>query len=214
MLGALISSGYVQQNPETREYAPTMKILRLANGVLDRVDIRTRIRPHLESLASATAETAHLALLEGLQIVYLDKVDGRQAVTMQSRIGDRAPCHCTSLGKVLLAAQPEAEWRRYVREVSLARRTPNTVTDATTFYAMLSEVRRHGYAVDDVENEEGIRCVAAPVRDHTGSVVAAMSVSGWTVSMTPERTVECRPVVIAHALKASIDLGYDVGRTR
>ena len=176
----------------------------------NQIDIRRQIHPHLQALAKATIETAHLAVLEGLRIIYVDKVDGEQAVTMKSRVGDRGTCHSTSLGKVLLAHRPESEWRRYVREFGLTKRTANTITDAAAFYAALEAVRRHGHAIDDVENEDGIRCVAAPVRDHTGAVIAAMSISGWTLSMTPERVIDCVPVVVTHAHKASLDLGYNV----
>ncbi|MGH8872881.1 MAG: IclR family transcriptional regulator [Acidimicrobiia bacterium] len=205
---ALVKTGYAHQDPTTRDYAPTTKLLELGNSVLDKIDVRRQVRPHLENLAHTTGETAHLAVLEGLEIVYIDKVDGNQAVTMKSRVGARASCHSTALGKTLLAHQPRSEWQRYVSEVGLPQRTPRTVTDPARFEKMLEAVREAGYALDDIENEEGIRCVACPVFDHTGEVAAAMSISGWTVSMTPERAHGWIPSLLETAHDASLGLGY------
>lgn len=207
-VSALVERGYVQQNPTTRRYSPTPKLVELAYQVLDRIEIRKEVRPFLEELASRSSETAHLAILDGLEIVYMDKVEGSQAVRMASRIGARGLCHTTALGKVLLAALPKEEWANYVKEVGLRPRTARTIIDRDRFLSELERVREVGYAIDDVENEEGIRCVGAPIRDHTGSVAAAMSLSGWTVSMTPERVVELAPLVVDLAAQASDALGH------
>jgi len=206
-LSALVGMGWVHQDPSTRVYGLSPKVLEVGSMVLDRMEIRKEVRPHLERLAELTSETSHLGVLDGLEMVYIDKVEGRQAVSMASRVGARGACHSTALGKVLLAARTEEEWARYAEEVGLARRTDRTVVDSKRFREELKRVRRRGYAVDNVENEDGIRCVAAPVRDHTGAVVAAMSVSGWTVSMTPDRLPELIPVVTAQADRASAALG-------
>lgn len=205
---ALIETGYVWQESGTRTYRLSMKTLELASHILDGIDLRQEVRPVLEETARLTGETAHLGVLEGLEVVYIDKVEGRQAVRMASRIGLRGTCHSTALGKVLLSNQPEGEWRRYVEELGLTPRTPQTITDRDGFLAELRRVRELDYATDDVENEEGIRCVAAPIRDHSGSVVAGMSVSGWTLSMTPERVEALVPVVAQQAASASLRLGY------
>ena len=210
-VSALVEMGWVQQDPTTRVYGLSPRVLELGWMVLDRMEIRHEVRPHLERLAELTSETAHLGVLDGLEMVYIDKVDGRQAVSMASRIGARGACHSTALGKVLLAARPEEEWARYVRDVGLARRTDHTFVGPKHFREELERVRQRGYAVDNVENEDGIRCVAAPIRDHTGEVVAAMSVSGWTVSMTLERLPEVIPLVTGRAASASAALGCPTG---
>lgn len=207
LVNTLVRAGYASQDSVSRAYGPSTKLLELGNYVLDRIDMRRVVHPYLEQLAAASGETVHLAMLHDLEIVYVDKVDGRQAVTMTSRIGSRSHCHSTSLGKVLLADQSETEWRRYVAVVGLSKRTANTITEQREFERALAATREMGYAVDDAENEEGIRCVGAPVRDHTGRVVAAMSVSGWTLSVTPKRARELTPVVIAYACQASRALG-------
>jgi IclR family KDG regulon transcriptional repressor len=127
---------------------------------------------------------------------------------MASRIGARGLCHSTALGKVLLASLPESEWNRYA-EKGLTRKTRNTVVDPKELHAELRRVRHKGYAIDNIENEEGIRCIAVPIRDHTASVVCAMSLSGWTVTMTRSRIERLVPVILRSATEASKLLGYE-----
>jgi len=208
-LSALVEEGWAGQIPTTREYVLTPRVLQVGSLVLDRMEVRSEARPHLEALSRETSETTHLGTLDGFEVAYVDKVEGHGAVKMASRIGGRGTCHSTSMGKVLLSSRPEEEWARYVDEVGLVRRTAKTFTEPQAFYEELRRIRRDGYAVDDVENEEGIRCLAAPIRDRDGAVVAAMSVSGWTLSMTPERIPELVPVVLGRAEGASRALGYE-----
>lgn len=207
-VSALVDTGYVRQDGGTRSYAATLKVVHLGARVLERVELRSVVRPFLVQLAARTGETAHLAVLDGMDAVYADKVEGRQAVNMASRIGSRGRCHSTSLGKVLLAGRPRDAWQRYVAEKGLEARTERTITDPERLFRELERVARQGYAVDNIENEEGIRCMAAPVYDHTGTVAAAMSVSGWTVSMTTGRIGELTPVVLEQAREASAALGH------
>ena len=141
--------------------------------------------------------------------MYVDKVEGDQAVAMASRVGSRVPCHSTALGKVLLAAQPEEIWARYALKHGLPRRTPRTITTEEGLVREPRRVREAGFALDDCENEEGIRCVAVPIRGADGVVAAAMSISGWTLSMTSERATELVPVMRAMGTKASNLLGHE-----
>lgn len=207
-LTALIEAGYAQQDPVTRDYAPTTKLVQLAAEILERVDIRSAIRPILEETAKLTSETVHLAILEDHEIVYIDKVEGRQAMQMASRVGRRGNCHSTALGKVLLAFRSPEEWEEYFAERELTARTENTITDPDRFRRELRLVRERGWATDDVENERGIRCVGAAIRDHTGNVIAAMSISGWTESMTSERIHQLTPLIVERAAGASHLLGF------
>lgn len=207
-LATLVDEGYLRQNPRTRHYSLTLRVLNVAAQTLASLDIRSVLRPVLESLSASTEETSHLALLDRMEVTYIDKVDGSGAVQMASHVGYRAPCHSTALGKVLLAALAEPEWKRYIDEHGLEPRTDHTITDPAEFLAELGRVRRRGYALDNLENENGIRCVAAPIRDHTATVTAALSISGWTLSMTMTRIRNVLvPVVLEHASGASQRLG-------
>jgi DNA-binding IclR family transcriptional regulator len=207
-LSTLVDAGYVRQDVATGRYALGARAAWLGAKFLESMDIRKVARPILEELAQATRETIHLGIMDRHEVVYVDKVAGPQTVQMRSQVGSRMPAHCTALGKILLADLPEPAWERYVSEVGLTPQTPNTIADPGTFYDHLRQVCCQNYSIDDVENEEGIRCVAAPVRDHVGRVVAAVSVTGSTLTMTPEKAQAMIPVVQRAALEVSEGLGF------
>lgn len=206
-VATLVDAGYLQQDPDTRAYRLTMKMVGMAFKILDQIQIGNEVAPVLQQTARLTAQTVHLAILDHGEVVYIDKVEGGQSVVMASRIGGRSMAHTTAVGKILLAAQAESSWERYVAVHGLIRRTEATLRAPDEFFAELRRVKRQGHAVDAGENEEGIRCVAAPIRDHRDEVVAALSVSGWTMSMTEQRIESLIPVVREQAAKASAMLG-------
>lgn len=186
-LTTLVQLGYVTQDPETGKYALGARVVWLASRFLESLDIRPLARPLLQQLVDTTAETVHLAILDKYEVVYIDKLDGHRAVRMISSVGNRMPAHCTGLGKALLASLSEKDWHFYVENIGLKGYTPNTIRDPDTFYREMRTIRQRGYAVDNSENEEGIRCIAVPITDHLGKTVAAISISGWSLTMTPDR---------------------------
>jgi DNA-binding IclR family transcriptional regulator len=166
---------------ETEEgYWLGLKMLRFGALVEESLDLTQQARPFLLQLRDQADETIHLAVLDDdLRVVYLDKLPTQQAVgLMMSRIGSTAPMHGTALGKAMAAFQPEDEISQWVRTVGLQALTEATITDEDTLLQELGEIRSRGYAVDNGEFETSVRCVAAPIRDRTGSVIAAVSVSG------------------------------------
>lgn len=187
-LAALMEEGYVQQNSLNGKYSLGSKVTWLAAHYLDKIEVRSIAVPLLRELARSTGETIHMAILDRDEVSYIEKIDGHPTVRMASRVGTRSAAHCTALGKVLLSYQPEEEWKRYVTEVGLQPRTPHTIIDPDLFYEELRRVRSQGYAFDNQEAEDGIRCVAAPIYDAGNNVIAAVSISGWTLTMTTERT--------------------------
>jgi IclR family acetate operon transcriptional repressor len=189
-LTTLESFGYINQDEETGRYALGSRVVWLASKFLDNLDIRTLARPYLEELVEISRETVHLAILDNFEVVYIDKVDGHQPVKMASRVGNRMPAHSTGLGKALLAFIDESQWPVFVHRKGLPSFTPNTINEPEKLYRHLSAIKERGFAIDDCENEDGIRCIAVPVRDHTGKVVAAISISGWSLTMTPDRDEE------------------------
>jgi DNA-binding IclR family transcriptional regulator len=161
----------------------------------------------IHSLAEATNETVQLAILDHLSVLYIRVRESRQAVRMSTGLGSRAPAHCTSVGKALLAFQP-AEVVQQVIENGLKRYTENTITEAAALLAELATVRQKGYALDDEEIEVGLRCVAAPIRDHTGQVTAAISVAAPVQRMSKKQVQQTIPSVVAAAETISRRLGY------
>ncbi len=199
--------GYLVRDPHTGRYRLSLRLFQIGSAALSELDLPRRALPALEALAAAVEETVHLAVLDGDEIVFIAKVDSPHPLRLYSQVGRRSPAHCTALGKVLLAhAAPEVRSRILARP--LRRYTATTITDPAMLERTLEDVRRRGYAVDDQEFEEGIRCVAAPVRDYTGRVVAALSVSAPAARLPRARFPALAEHVIAAAGQVSHALGH------
>lgn len=207
-LTSLKELGYVRQDTQDSRYQLTLKIAWVSAQVLENVQLRQVAHPFLQRLTSVTNETTHLAVLDGSEFVYIDKVDNTQAVRMRSRVGQRGLLHCTAAGKSMLAFLPDTELKPLVRRLKFQPVTPNTITDPRKFREHLVAVRRQGYAMDDEENEVGIRCIGAPIFDHAGRISGAVSVSGWTITMTRERVPQLAPELLETGLRISQELGY------
>ena len=172
---------------ETEEgYWLGLKMLRFGTLVEEKLDLVQQARPFLEQLRDQVNETVHLAVLDnGLRVVYVDKLPTQQAVgLMMSRVGVTVPMHCTALGKTMAAFRPEAEISHWIHTNGLEPVTDTTITDEDAFLRELRAIRSRGYAVDKGEFEASVRCVAAPIRDRNGSVIAAVSVSGPDTRMS------------------------------
>ncbi|MGA2820548.1 MAG: IclR family transcriptional regulator [Anaerolineales bacterium] len=182
------------------------QLIGLAGSYLANSDLRTESVPVLQELASETQETIHLAVPSGNEVVYIDKVDSRQAIQMYSYIGARLPMHSTALGKSILA-HLGAEQTESLISATLSRRTPHTITTAEALRRELELVKAQGFAVDDEENEVGVSCVGAPIFDYTQRVIGAVSVSGPTNRMTRERAAQLGPVVKTAAAHISRRVG-------
>jgi len=187
LLSSLAYMGYIRQEAVTKNYFLGLKLLELGNLVTRQLDIIKIAQPILKGLAERTEETVHLAILEKNEIVYIDKVEMEQntaGLKMASRVGSRNPAYSSALGKMLLAYSPKEDVERLIQESKLSRRTNHTITDPSQLKEHLKNVRIQGYAVDDEENEIGIRCIAAPVFDAKGVPVTAISISGPAFRVT------------------------------
>lgn len=208
LLSTMESKGYVNKDMESGKYTLGTRIVELAKTRLDQMDLRSHARPFLEELVKKTNETAHLAILDQGRIIYIDKVDTPQTLMMRSKIGYRAFPHCTALGKAILAALPEGEMNALLQEQSMPRLTPNTITDAVALRDHLRRVKDQGFAIDEEENEEGIRCAAAPIRDYTGHVVGAISISAPIMRVSRQQVQEIGILVRDTCCRLSATLGY------
>lgn len=208
LLSTMENKGYVKKDMQSGKYTLGMRIVELAKTKLDQMDLPSHARPFLEKLVEKTNETAHLAMIDQGRIIYIDKVDTPQTLMMRSKIGYRAFPHCTALGKAILAALPKEEVNALLQEQSIPRLTPNTITDPVALKDHLRTVQVQGFAIDDEENETGIRCAAAPIRDHTGHVVGAMSISAPTMRVSRQRIAEIGILVRDMCCKLSATLGY------
>lgn len=209
LLSSLIYFNYAQQDPVGRGYRLGFKLVTLGNYLLDQIDLRKVAQPHLLELAQRTEETANLTVLDQGEALYIDKIQlSSSGLHMSASIGYRAPLHCSAMGKVLLAHQPDAMIDRIISR-GLPRRTAKTITDGDRLKTHLQTVRSEGYALDDEEHSDGVRCVAAPIRNMHGEVVAAISVSAPAVRVTRKVAHQSiRPLVVATAEKIANQLGY------
>ena len=186
----------------------------LGQAAREQLDIRTVSLPHLQLLNHRTRETVHLTVRHGLSAVYIEKLDSPQPLRIHSRIGASVPLHCSAVGKVLLAYLNEVERERLLSELELRRFTENTVGSIQELQTQLARVRKAGYACDLEEHEPQVRCIAAPVWDHSGAVNAGLSVTGPTVRMSSARLREIAPLVRRAGIEISRELGYNAERSR
>jgi DNA-binding IclR family transcriptional regulator len=202
LLAPLLEDGLITYKANSGRYRLGPRTAYLGSVYLERLDLRDIARETLVALVEESGETAHLVVLEGLEVVYVDKVESASQVRMYSRVGSRLPAFCTSVGKAFLAHLPDSMIPR-VAENGMPRRTPNTITTEEGLRAELETIREQGFAVDDVENELGIRCVGAPVFDYTHAPVAAISISGPDTRVTPDRVPELGGLISRAAVELS-----------
>jgi IclR family KDG regulon transcriptional repressor len=205
LLNTLELEGFIHRVDGSR-YALSWTLFELGSAVPAWQGIRSSVLRSLEALADATGETAHLSVLEGGQVLYVEKVESANQLRMPSAVGRLVPVHCTALGKVLLAGLGDDEATRLVRKLPLSRFTPNTITDPATVMGEVREVRETGFAVDREEIEEGLMCIAAPVVDETDFTCAAISIAG-PASRILARFDEKVTAVKSTAASLSRDLG-------
>lgn len=200
LLNTLIQYNYVTQNPETHKYSLTLKFAKIGSMVRSQFSISDIARQYLVDLSIRCNESACLAIEQDMEVVYIDAVDGPDSMlkTMQ-RIGKRAPLHSTGVGKLMLLNYDATNLNKYVIKTKLAPLTKNTITSQDKLEEELSKIQILNYAFDDEECELGARCVASPIRDYTGKVIAAISVSGPTTRMTLKKIDTIKDFVVETA---------------
>ncbi len=208
LLATLSGRGYVRQNNQTGRYFLGPRVLQLAHAFDEHSTILALAHPYLQSLMEASGETANLALLDSGEAVYVDQVPSPRLVRMFAAIGRRVPLHSTGCGKVFLAYMTKAAVGQILKEKGLPKSTRHTIATYAELEREMAEIRRRGFAVDDQEQDEGVRCVAAPIRDDTGAAVAAMSISGPSTRVTKERIPDLSRLVLTSAGQLSSALGY------
>ena len=209
ILMALEYNQLIKQNPETGKYHLGIKLFKLGNQAVRQFDLRDSCRPHLIRLMDKTKETVHLAVLDGDQVLYLDKVEGPHALRMPSRVGRHITTYCTSLGKAMLSCLEETDVKRVLQSQPFKAFTPNTIRNLDLLLIDLRGIRRRGYSIDDEEIEIGLRCVGAPIYDHTMGMVGAISVAAPSARLTTQKLPAFGRFVLEAAEVISKELGYE-----
>ncbi|GLW07050.1 IclR family transcriptional regulator [Microtetraspora sp. NBRC 13810] len=214
-VATLAKLGYVQQDPDTRKYSLGPRVIDLGFAALSSMEMTRVASHHLQALSDETGYAAGMAVLDGPDIVYVERRRSRRAgglaVDLNLHVGSRLPAYCTSMGKVLLAFREPAALRALLDRTDLARRGPKTITAREQLVSVLAKVRQSGIAVNDEELAPGLRSIAAPVRDRSGNVVAAINVAvhltTWTAS-AESVTARLEGPLRRAAAEISARLGY------
>ena len=203
----------IERRPQNGKYRLGMRLFELGSQAVAQLDLRERAKPYLERVVSETGETAHICILNGDRMLSIVNVESPHTLRTPSTVGQRTPLHCTSVGKTLLAFLPEDEADELITNCELTRYTDRTLTTRMKLKAELKLIRRRGYAMDNGEIEEGLRCLAAPVWDYSGKVIAALSIAGPAFRLTEARIPAVSQVVIDAAKRLSEELGGTRGNS-
>ena len=208
MLETLEMIGWVRKDLKTGLYRLGFGIFELGAKAVNGLDFYKESLPHLEELVKDTEQSAHLVINDSGEALYLNKVEcPGSIITQPSQIGLRFPMHCTAVGKVLLSFMDEKIANEIIDIKGLKKITDNTLSTKEDLLEELKKIREMGYALDNEEIQPGLRCVAAPIRDYSGRVVAAISVSGMISNMSEQRLPHIIDKVISTANRISLDLG-------
>jgi DNA-binding IclR family transcriptional regulator len=208
LLVVLEGRRYVEKDSASGKYRLGSKLLELGTKVAARLDLPAIARPFLEQLVRETGETAHMGVLRQGEVLSIANVESSRTLHTPRTVGRRTPAHCSSLGKCLLAFLPDRDLNEFLEVRGLKAYTISTITSPEVLKAELRRVRERGYAVDEEEYEEGLKCVGAPVRDHSGAVIAAVSIAGPAPRLREGRMPALADSVVRAAAGLSEALGY------
>jgi len=206
LLTTLQSRGFITNSDH--EYRLGSKILSLSRILLDSMDLPTLSQPFLRELSEASGETTYVSILDGTQLLYISKVESQHIIRSHCTIGTRNPLHSSSMGKAILSNLPPDELNAMLDRIDLVAHTEHTITNRDQLLQELECTRLRGYAIDNLEMEENVRCVGAPIFNHMGYPFAAISLSGPAFRLPVERLHEFAPLVLKAAHSISSQLGY------
>ena len=208
LLATLIYKGYVVQDAETNKYGITLKLFELGSKKVESMDLLSVSKEYTKKLMESVNEVVHLVVREGSEIVYIDKVEANNTIMMASTIGKRSPMYCTSVGKAILAHLPEKKVKEIWDNSKIVKYTDYTITDFQELKKELEDIRQKGYAVDNEENEMGVRCIGVPIFNRHGKVEAAISISGPAIRVTESKISNFSIKVMNTASLISRELGF------
>lgn len=201
LLRSLVDRGYVVSSQESL-YELSLKILSLGQEVLERYDLIGISKPYMVQLCQLSGETVHLGVLVDTEMLYIGKVDSPQSIRMYSSIGSRNPLYSTAMGKAVLAFLPVSERNELIKRIHFVPRTSNTITSPSKLLESLEQIRECGYAIDNLEHEEGIRCLGVPLIGYSGEVLGAISISGPAYRLDLEKLA----ALANHAIQAAREI--------
>lgn len=208
LISTMRDFAYLEQSSFDGSYQLGVRFFEIGSIVASGWDFRKIAAPYIKKLVNDMEETVHLAVIDKGEVLYIDKVESNNSIRIVSEIGARLPAHCTGVGKAMLAYLESDRVDYIIKTKGLTRYTKNTITDSSVLKIELQEVKERGYAIDNGEIMSGLRCVAAPIMDHKGSVCAAVSISGPFSRLEEDRFLQAVEKVTLAAGKISSELGY------
>lgn len=214
LLTSLMDRGYVYQDKETLKYSLTLKFCKIGNSVKSSLNVTEIVHSYLLDISNQSGETAYFAIEQDMTLVYLDAIGGSNLQnTNLKRIGHVAPLHAAGIGKLLLLNYDEDQLMKFIHAKGLPRFTENTICTYEELKTELEKVRKQGYAIDNQECDEGIRCIAMPIRNYTGNTIGGISISGPTNRILPEFYEKFLEILRPVSLEISRNLGYSPSET-
>lgn len=199
--------GFVSQDEETQKYKLGIRFIEFGQLVVNSINIRDAASPVIDELCGRIDETVHIGMLDGLDIVWIEKKECTKSVKISTKIGGRLPAYTTADGKVLLSYLEEGKLKKYLPK-KIPQFTKNTITRKADFVKRLIEIKKNGYAIDNEEFVEGIKCVAAPIFDHNGNAKFCLSTTAPAFRMNDEKILDLVAVIKEAADEISRNIGY------
>lgn len=197
ILNSLIFMDYVRQDTESSKYSLSFKICSLSNQILAKNSMIDIARPYIKELSAASGETVHLVQIDGINAIYIDKVEAsKNSVRMISMVGKSIPLYCSGVGKAMLADMPDEDIESIWKHSSIRQLTKYTVTKYVDFIKLIEVTRKTGYAMDNEENELGVRCIAVAIKGYNGKSTHAISISAPKDRMSDARIVELKKMIL------------------
>ncbi|MDN5697712.1 MAG: IclR family transcriptional regulator [Rubrobacter sp.] len=212
LLSTLSEGNLIERNPQTGRYRLGLKIYELGTVVSSRLNLHEAVAMHIDGLRDLTGETVHVGILDGAEVVYVERRESPHTLRLFGEVGHRNLAHCTSTGKVLLASIEDEALDEILKSAALEAKTPHTMTDPDELRREMEEIREQGFAVNMNEAEVGVASIAAPIRDSSGKVIAAISVAGPTLRFQQDALGRLTSAVVRTAKDISARLGHSVFR--
>jgi DNA-binding IclR family transcriptional regulator len=214
ILSTFVEKGFVKKDRKTDKYKLGIKFFELGSVVIKNMDLRKIAHPYIEKLSKEFNETVHLGILDEGRVVSIEREESDKGLCSHIEIGRRAPLHCTAVGKAIMSYLSEEEINLIIKEKGLEKYTENTITNEEELEKEFKKIRKQGYAVDNMEHEEGVRCVAGPIRDYNGKVIASMSISGPAFRIDESNIPNIAKKVKEYCDCISEEMGYIFNKNR
>jgi len=208
ILFTLAKRGFIKKDFKTEKYSLSIKYFELGSVVIKNMDLRKIASPYIEKLFQEFNETVHLGVLDEGRVVSIEREESRQGLYSHIEIGKSTPLHCTAVGKVIMAYLPLEKIDSIIMEKGLKKFTSSTIINRDELLMELEKIQKQGYAIDNLEHEEGVLCVAGPIRDYTGQVIASLSISGPAFRIGLENVMKFAEKIMENCNNISEEIGY------